>query len=160
MTTSEASRALRRLFTSTPVRTFLLYPLGVIAFELTIRRGNLVVVPWGALLMAWGYLQYRLVGRYRLQHGGGGPGFTVSPEHLVTDGIYAYTRNPMYLGHLIFMLGLAVTFWSWFALALFAVHLPWYHRRVLHDEAGLRARFGVQYEDYQKRVKRWLPGLF
>jgi protein-S-isoprenylcysteine O-methyltransferase Ste14 len=160
MTTSEASRALRRLFTSTPARTFLLYPLAVIAFELAVRRGQLVFVPWGALLLAWGYLKYRLTGHYRLQHGGGGPGFTVPPERLVTGGVYAYTRNPMYLGHLIFMLGLAVTFRSWFALALFAVHLPWYYRRVLHDETGLRARFGAQYEDYQKRVKRWLPGLF
>ncbi len=109
---------LRRLFTSTPARIFILYPLCVIAFELAIRRGRLVFVPWGALLLAWGYLQYRLVGDYRLQHGGGGPGFTVPPEHLVVSGVYAYTRNPMYLGHLIFMLGLAVTFWSWFALAL------------------------------------------
>jgi len=160
MTTSEASRALRRLFTSTPVRTFLLYPLAVIAFELAIRRGDLVFVPWGALLLAWGYLQYRLTGHYRVEHGGGGPGLTVPPERLVTNGVYAYTRNPMYLGHLIFMLGLAVTFRSWFALALFAVHALWFHRRVLGDEAGLRARFGVQYEEYQKRVKRWIPGLF
>jgi protein-S-isoprenylcysteine O-methyltransferase Ste14 len=114
----------------------------------------------GALLLAWGYLQYRLTGHYRVEHGGGGPGLTVPPERLVTNGVYAYTRNPMYLGHLIFMLGLAVTFRSWFALALFAAHLPWYHRRVLHDEAGLRARFGAQYEDYRKRVKRWIPGLF
>jgi protein-S-isoprenylcysteine O-methyltransferase Ste14 len=160
MTTSEASRALRRLFTSTPVRTFLLYPLAVIAFELAIRRGDLVFVPWGALLLAWGYLQYRLTGNYRVHRGGGGPGFTVPPEHLVTESIYAYTRNPMYLGHLIFMLGLAVTFRSWFALALLAVHVIWFHRRVLGDEAGLRARFGAQYEEYQKRVKRWIPGLF
>jgi protein-S-isoprenylcysteine O-methyltransferase Ste14 len=151
---------LRRLFTSTPVRTFLLYPLVVIGFELAIRRGNLVFVPWGVLLLAWGYLQYRLTGNYRLHHGGGGPGFTVPPERLVTDGIYAYTRNPMYLGHLVFMLGLAVTFWSWFALALFAVLLPWYHRRVLQDEAGMHARFGAQYEEYRARVKRWLPWLF
>ena len=151
---------LRRLFTSTPARIFILYPLCVIAFELAIRRGQLVFVPWGALLLAWGYLQYRLVGDYRLQHGGGGPGFTVPPEHLVVSGVYAYTRNPMYLGHLIFMLGLAVTFWSWFALALLAGHLVWYHRRVLHDEAGLRARFGAQYATYQSRVKRWIPGLF
>jgi protein-S-isoprenylcysteine O-methyltransferase Ste14 len=151
---------MRRLFTSTPVRTFLLYPLVVIGFELAIRRGNLVVVPWGVLLLAWGYLQYRLIRNYRLHHGGGGPGLTVPPERLVTDGIYAYTRNPMYLGHLVFMLGLAVTFWSWFALALFAVHVVWFHRRVLGDEAGLRARFGAQYEEYQKRVKRWIPGLF
>ena len=151
---------MRRLFTSTPIRTFLLYPLVVIGFEFAIRGGNLVFVPWGVLLLAWGYLQYRLVGNYRLHYGGGGPGFTVPPERLVTEGIYAYTRNPMYLGHLIFMLGLAVTFRSWFALALFAVHLPWYQRRVLHDEAQMRTRFGAQYEDYQKRVKRWLPGLF
>jgi protein-S-isoprenylcysteine O-methyltransferase Ste14 len=151
---------LRRLFTSTPVRTFLLYPLVVIGFELAIRRGALVFVPWGVPLLAWGYLQYRLIGNYRLHHGGGGPGFTVPPERLVTDGIYAYTRNPMYLGHLVFMLGLAVTFWSWFALALLAGHLVWYHRRVLHDEAGLRERFGAQYVDYQARVKRWIPGLF
>ena len=85
MTTSEASRALRRLFTSTPVRTFLLYPLAVIAFELAIRRGDLVFVPWGALLLAWGYLQYRLTGHYRLHRGGGGPGFTVPPDRLVTE---------------------------------------------------------------------------
>jgi protein-S-isoprenylcysteine O-methyltransferase Ste14 len=160
MATREASRALGRLFTSTHARTFLLYPLGVIAFELVIRRGDLVFVPWGALLLAWGYLQYRLTGHYRLQHGGGGPGLTVPPERLVTDGIYAYTRNPMYLGHLIFMLGLAVTFWSWFALALLAVHLVWFHRRALGDEAGLRACFGAQYAEYQARVKRWIPGLF
>jgi protein-S-isoprenylcysteine O-methyltransferase Ste14 len=154
------SPQLRRLFASTPFRTFLLYPLLVIGFELALRRGDLIFVPWGTPLLAWGYLQYRLAGNYRLHHGGGGPGFTVPPERLVTDGVFAYTRNPMYLGHLVFMLGLAVTFWSWFALALFAIHLPWYHRRVLRDEAGLHARFGAQYAEYQARVKRWLPGLF
>ena len=90
---------------STPARTFVLYPLGVIAFELVVRRGNLVIVPWGALLLVWGYLQYRLTGHFRVGRGGGGPGITVPPEHLVQDGLYAYTRNPMYLGHLIFMTG-------------------------------------------------------
>ena len=122
----------------------------MIAFELAIRRGNLVIVPWGALLLAWGYLQYRLIGDYRVRRGGGGPGITVPPKHLVTNGIYAYTRNPMYLAHLIFLLGLAVTFWSWLALILFAVNAIWFHRRALDDEARLRALFGAQY--------RGLPG--
>jgi protein-S-isoprenylcysteine O-methyltransferase Ste14 len=131
----------------------------VIAFELVVRRGNLVIVPWGALLLVWGYLQYRLTGYYRVGRGGGGPGITVPPEHLVQDGFYAYTRNPMYLGHLIFMLGLAVTFWSWVALILLAVNAIWFHRRVLEDEARLRALFGTPYEDYQARVKRWIPGV-
>jgi protein-S-isoprenylcysteine O-methyltransferase Ste14 len=159
MNSSDALHWLRGLLERTPLRTFVIYPLCVIAFELAVR-GGLVIEPWGVLLLAWGYLQYRLTGHHRVQHGGGGPGITVPPKHIVDDGLYAYTRNPMYLGHLIFMLGLAVTFWSWFALILFAVNAIWFHRRVLDDEARLRALFGAQYTDYQARVKRWIPGLF
>src|SRR5262245_15299550 len=160
MSSSDALHWLRGLLERTPLRTFVIYPLCVIAFELAIRRGNLVIVPWGTPLLAWGYLQYRLTGHHRVQLGGGGPGITVPPEHLVEDGLYAYTRNPMYLGHLIFMLVLAVTFWSWLALILLAVNAIWFHRRVLDDEARLRKLFGAQYADYQARVKRWIPGLF
>ena len=159
MSASDISTALRRFLAHTPARTFVLYPLGVIAFELVVRRGDLVFVPWGTPLLAWGYLQYRLTGNYRVQHGGGGPGITVPPDRLVVDGLYAYTRNPMYLGHLIFMLGLAVTFQSWAALALLAVNAVWFHRRVLDDEARLRQQFGSQYVDYRQRVKRWIPGV-
>jgi len=160
MSSSDALHWLRGLLERTPLRTFVIYPLCVIAFELAIRRGNLVIVPWGVPLLAWGYLQYRLTGHHRVQHGGGGPGITVPPAHLVEDGLYAYTRNPMYLGHLIFMLGLAVTFWSWFALILLAVNAIWFHRRVLDDEARLIKLFGTPYADYQARVKRWIPGVF
>jgi protein-S-isoprenylcysteine O-methyltransferase Ste14 len=159
MSSSDTLHWLRGLLERTPLRTFVIYPLCVIAFELAVR-GVLVIEPWGVLLLAWGYLQYRLTGHHRVQHGGGGPGITVPPEHIVEDGLYAYTRNPMFLGHLIFMLGLAVTFWSWFALILFAVNAIWFHRRVLEDEARLRALFGAQYMDYQARVKRWIPGVF
>jgi protein-S-isoprenylcysteine O-methyltransferase Ste14 len=65
----------------------------------------------------------------------------------------------MYLGHLIFMLGLALTFASWFALVLFAARAVWFHRRVREDEARLQGMFGAPYLDYQRRVKRWIPGL-
>src|SRR6266508_5206629 len=145
-----------RWLESTSSRTFALYPVLIIAFETLLHGGRSNFVPWGLPLLVWGYLQYRLGGNFRTRRGGGGPGIVVPPDHSVDSGIYAYTRNPMYLGHLIFMLGLAVTFWSWLALALFAGHVIWFHRRVLHDEAGLRARFGAQYADYQARVKRWI----
>jgi protein-S-isoprenylcysteine O-methyltransferase Ste14 len=153
-------RSLPRLLASTSGRTFVLYPLGVLAFELAWRGGRPTFVPWGLPLLAWGYLQYRLAGIYRTRRGGGGPGIAVPPERLVTEGPYRYTRNPMYLGHLIFMLGVALTFWSLLALALLIVHLFWFHRRVLDDEARLHARFGAHYAYYQKQVKRWIPGLF
>ena len=142
----------------TPVQTFILSPLAVLGFELIWRGGELVVVPWGVLLLVWGYLQYRLVGRYRLQQGGGGPGMAAPPQRIVAAGPYRYTRNPMYLGHLIFMLGLALTFWSWLGLILLGLRAAWFQKRVWGDEARLEATFGAEYAAYRGRVKRWIPG--
>jgi hypothetical protein len=153
------SRTFLRFLARTPMRTFVLAPIAVAAFEFAMRGGALIFDPLGLPLLAWGYLQYRLVGRYRIARGGGGPGLEVPPERLVTSGPYRFTRNPMYLGHLIFFAGLAVTFRSYFALALLLGHAVWFDRRVRGDEARLAARFGTQYTDYMGRVRRWLPGL-
>jgi protein-S-isoprenylcysteine O-methyltransferase Ste14 len=106
-------------------------------------------------LLAWGYLQYRLSGEYRTRLGGGGPGIHKPPVRLVTTGIYRFTRNPMYTGHVIFMLGLAITFGSLFAAALLAFHLWWFHRRVLEDEKHMQRLFGPDYMAYAQRVRRW-----
>ena len=144
---------------STPRRSFVLYPILVVAFELVWRGGHLAFEPWGVPLLLWGYLEYRLCGNYRVGRGGGGPGFQKPPDRIVDSGLYGYTRNPMYLGHLIFYAGLAVTFQSLAALALLAIHIPWFHRRVLEDEAHLEARFGADYVAYKRRVRRWIPYL-
>ena len=42
---------------------------------------------------------------------------------------------------------------------LFLVHVPWFHRRALEDEAQLKSLFGPEYEAYAARVKRWIPGV-
>jgi protein-S-isoprenylcysteine O-methyltransferase Ste14 len=146
---------LRRWLASTPRRTFVLYPVIVMLSELILRGGSLVFNPEGLVLLAWGYGQYRLSGIYRTRRGGGGPGLDKPPQRIVDTGVYAYTRNPMYLGHLIFMLGLIVTFSSWLATALLIFHLWWFHRRVLEDEAHMRQLFGRQFDAYAARVKRW-----
>jgi protein-S-isoprenylcysteine O-methyltransferase Ste14 len=143
----------------TPVQTFVLCPLVVIAFEFAWRGGSLTVDPWGAPLLAWGYLQYRFVGGYRHPRAGGSAGIDRPPDRIITSGPYRFTRNPMYLGHLIFMLGLVITLRSWFALALLAARAVWFHCRVLGDEARLQARFGPDYASYRASVKRWLPGV-
>src|SRR5258707_7888713 len=101
-----AHKTLRWLL-RTPGQTFVLCPLAVIVVELALHRGEIVFVPWGCLLLAWGYLQYLLVGNYRLPRAGGGRGMEKPPERIIASGPYRYTRNPMYLGHLNFLAGLA-----------------------------------------------------
>ena len=151
--------SIRRWLKSTSRRTFVVYPLCVIALELLIRRGDLQWNIWAMPLLAWGYAQYRLSGKYSTAHGGGGPGIDIPPVRIVDTGLYAYTRNPMYLGHLIFMLGLALSFYSVPAALLLVFHVFWFQRRVLEDEAHLSALFGDAYFAYIVRVKRWIPGL-
>jgi len=144
----------------TSFRTFVLSPLLVVAFELWLNHGRLRLEPWALPLLAWGYLQYRLAGRYRLRLGGGGPGMDNPPERLVTSGPFALCRNPMYLGHLIFLAGLALSLHSWAAAALALATAGWFQFRVRRDERRLAERFGEPYLQYRSRVKRWVPALF
>ncbi len=158
-TSPKASRGLLRRAFNTSKRTFVLYPLCIAGFEYALQGRDIAIVPWGAVGLVWGYLQYRLVGSYRARLGGGGPGLDVPPVRIVSEGPYRYVRNPMYLGHLIFMAGLALTFSSWLAVALLVVNMAWFHRRVCNDEVHLLEMFGTEYSDYTARVKRWIPGV-
>jgi len=149
-----------QLLRKTPVRTFVLYPVLLLMWELAVHHGEFTVNPLFIPLMVWGYLQYRLVGSYRMRHGGGSYGLAGTPDRLVVSGIFAYTRNPMYLGHLIFMAGLSLTLESWLGGVLTCALAVWFHKRVLFDEARLAQKFGEAYEDYKNNVARWVPGLF
>ena len=143
----------------TSQRTFILYPLIVVAWEWLLNDGRLNVQPWFLPLLAWGYLQYRLVGKYRIWLGGGGPGMETPPERLVTTGPFAVCRNPMYLGHIIFLLGLTLSLVSMLAAIITASSVVWFQFRVRRDEKRLAERFGQSYVDYAARVRRWVPGL-
>ena len=149
-----------KVLRKTPVRTFIIFPLLTISWELLWNWGELHLAPVYFPLMLWGYLQYRLCGHYRIKRGGGGPGLEIPPERLVTTGPYAYARNPMYLGHIIFLTGVALTLKSWLGGLIVLIAMVGSHKRVKGDERRLSARFGQPYRDYMGRVKRWVPGLF
>lgn len=151
-------QAARRWLNSTPRRTFVLYPILVFVVEVFLHGDRFAFNSIGLVLMAWGYAQYKLSGMYRTRKGGGGPGLDNPPTAIVETGVYGWLRNPMYLGHLIFMAGLVVLFSSWAALALLLFHGWWFHHRVLEDEAHMSEIFGPQFDAYTTRVKRW--GLF
>jgi hypothetical protein len=152
--------AWRRWLGSTSGRTFVFWPLALLAAEGILQGGVPRLHPWAAPLLVWGYLQYKLVGKLRLREGGGGPGLSNPPERLVVSGPYRYTRNPMYLGHLIFLAGLALTLGSWLGAIVFAFHLVWFDRRARGDERHLAQLFGEPYREYRSRVKRWVPGVY
>ena len=78
-------------------------------------------------------------------------------SRLVVSGIYRVTRNPMYLGFLVMLIGVAI--WSANALAFLALPgfiLVMNRLQIEPEERTLRARFGDQYALYEKRVRRWL----
>lgn len=78
-------------------------------------------------------------------------------EGLVTEGAYRVTRNPMYVGWVIAVLGVAVlTRSAWLALTL-AVAARALHRDVLTEERLLSERFGAVFDDYRASTPRYLP---
>lgn len=77
-------------------------------------------------------------------------------EHMITRGIYRYSRNPQYLGALITLAALAALRRSGRALALDAGLASAYLWWVPVEEAHLGARFGPAYQDYLRSTARWL----
>ncbi|MBY4675233.1 methyltransferase family protein [Marinobacterium arenosum] len=80
------------------------------------------------------------------------------PTVLVTEGVYKYTRNPMYLGFAIAMLGFSVLMGaaiSSFLLTVVFVFLTdrWY---IAFEEQMMRRKFGQDYEKYCRKVRRWI----
>ena len=79
------------------------------------------------------------------------------PAKLVCGGLYQVSRNPMYLGVLLVVFGQAVLFAStWIALYGMVAWLFLHVTVVRVEEPHLRAKQGQSYEEYCRRVPRWL----
>ena len=75
----------------------------------------------------------------------------------VMAGPFRFSRNPIYLGFLVVVLGFALRWgdlWGW--LALIGCHLALDRLVVVKEEAYLHTRFGAAYEAYRTRVRRWV----
>lgn len=80
-----------------------------------------------------------------------------APAALITTGIYRVSRNPIYLGDALVLLGLILRWGAWPSLVLVPVFVAVITQRfILGEEARLRAAFGADYEAYTKRTRRWL----
>ena len=112
--------------------------------------GLLVAIAGSALALS-SILTFAFVGK-------GTPAPFDPPRRLVVKGPYRYLRNPMYLGAAGALTGAALYYQSLPLLAyalgfVFLMHLF----AVLYEEPVLRATFGEPYEEYCRRVARWVP---
>jgi len=91
----------------------------------------------------------------------GALGTTVDPtgraSSLAASGIYAYTRNPMYLGAVLAFVGLSFALGSYWLLILTLVMIVLLTKLAIEpEEAYLSRRFGADYAAYRTKVRRWL----
>ncbi len=76
---------------------------------------------------------------------------------LVTDGVYRFTRNPMYLGMALILAGLAIKFGSlgaWLPIPAFVAIIQ--HQFIRNEEIFLTAIYGDQYQQFCQKVRRWV----
>lgn len=79
-------------------------------------------------------------------------------DDLVTGGLFAHARNPLYVGNLLILYGLLIIFNNPVGYLVIAPFLTFFYAAIVaSEEAYLRGRFGAAFEDYCRRVPRWIP---
>lgn len=108
----------------------------------------------GLVLSIWSIVHMKRVGK-------GNPfdamGHEVAPRtrHLMTDGPYRFSRNPMLSGTYIYYLGILIALWSGWAVTIFASVTVLMNLQVRSEEARLEADFGEEYLAYKKKTGRF-----
>ena len=143
-------------FILAPVMVAGVIPLALFRIGLQIQTGlfSYLALPlWlsGVATLIWCFWDFIVKGR-------GTPAPIDPPKDLVVSGLYNYVRNPMYVGVLWVILGHFLWFGFWNLLIYAAIIFIAFNTFVtFYEETNLKQRFGSIYEDYLKRVPRWIP---
>ena len=114
----------------------------------------LVLAVIGLSLSVWSIV-------YMRRKGDGNPmdafGHEVAPrtKHLMTEGPYRLSRNPMLTGSFVYYAGVCAWLWTWQALLVFVAFVIIMLLQVRSEEKRLRRDFGEEYEAYCRRVGRF-----
>ena len=136
------------LYIASPLLSFADYPLTPGALGAGI-----------AVSVLWLWLFHR-------SHADLGTNWSVSLEvrenhSLITDGVYASIRHPMYTSIFCHAIAQALFLANWIAgPAMFVAFTAMFALRVAPEERMMRERFGAEYENYAKRSKRLIPGIW
>ena len=102
----------------------------------------------GVALMAWSLVSFGTSFRVGID--------TEQPDKLITTGIFAYTRNPIYVAFGFVLLGEFLIQPTWLMLAYMLAGFALLHRQVLREEAFMRKYYGAAFETYAAQVRRYL----
>lgn len=86
----------------------------------------------------------------------------IKEDHrLITEGIYAYIRHPIYTSYILLFIGYVVLFHAPMSAMIFLIVLSiWYGSRISLEEAMLIEKFGDAYRDYCTKTKRLIPFFY
>lgn len=113
------------------------------------RSAGYTLVIGGFAIVAWGQVTFARAHTAIIPY--------KAASSLVETGPYRFTRNPMYTGMTVAYLGGILLLNTWWAVIFLPVALLILFRFVVkREERYLSAEFGTAYEDYRKRVKRWI----
>lgn len=102
----------------------------------------------GLLLLLWSLVSFGRSFRIGID--------TDRPDTLITSGIFAFSRNPIYVAFALVLIGEFLIFPNSMLLAYIAGFAVLVHRQVLREEAYLERHYGREYLDYCSRVRRYL----
>ena len=129
-----------------------------LVFPLSVPRGFLtpVLIPGGVALVIVGALLVVLARRQLARHGQPtDPGHPTS--QIVTTGVFSFTRNPLYLGGICILAGMAFALnLAWALVLLLPTLVACHSLLVAPEERYLAAKFGEEYRTYAAAVHRWI----
>ena len=79
------------------------------------------------------------------------------PSGVVATGAYQYVRHPLYLGSIMFYLGLSLATASFFSLLLVVLIFIFYNHIASYEDKLMEDRFHEEYRNYKKKTGKWMP---
>ena len=113
----------------------------------TISRVGVFFCLAGLLLVLWSLVSF-------------GQSFRVGidkdhPDKLITTGVFAFSRNPIYVAFGFVLFGQFLIFSNWILLVYMGAAIWLFHRQVLREEEYLKKYYGKEYSEYCNRVRRY-----
>jgi protein-S-isoprenylcysteine O-methyltransferase Ste14 len=102
----------------------------------------------GLLLFLWSLISFRQSFRVGID--------ADRPDRLITDGVFAFSRNPIYVAFAIILIGEFFIFPNWISLIYLGAATWLFQRQVLREEEYLGGHYGQAYVEYRRRVRRYV----